>query len=274
MVAALQIQAPADQPIHIVQITDAHLGKLPGTALLGMDTDASLGHVLKQVKAGPRPAVLLCTGDLSNDGSAEAYQRFEKLAAEVGSPQVWLPGNHDERQWMEQVLGANSPLLSKIVELGNWVIVMLDSSVVGKVEGALSRAELAFLDQTLKHFAGRHILICVHHHVLPVSCAWLDHQRIANSNQLLMLLEHYPEVKAVVSGHVHQDFSAHYAQFQVITSPSTCIQFAANSDSFKIDADLCPGYRWFSLHSDGSFATGVERVQGVTFTLDLAASGY
>jgi Icc protein len=270
---ALQINHTSDEPIELIQITDAHLGLDAGTCLLGVDTDDSLDRVLAEVKMQSQNQLLLCTGDLSNDGSPEAYLRFKDKVDQLHTPHCWLPGNHDERAQMASVLGHDAPELTRKIEIGNWLIVMLDSSVLKRVEGELSSKEMAFLNTSLQEAGDRHVMICLHHHVLPVNCAWLDHQRVGNADQLLMLLEHYPQVKLVVSGHVHQDFSVQYAQFQLITSPSTCIQFAPLSHDFKVDL-INPGYRWFKLAADGGIETGVRRLQNFKLTIDTLAEGY
>ena len=49
---------------------------------------------------------------------------------------------------------------------------------------------------------------------------------------------------------------------KLMSSPSTCIQFAPLSKEFKIDA-LSPGYRWLELFDDGAISTGVQRLQGI-----------
>ncbi|MDH4040844.1 MAG: phosphodiesterase, partial [Gammaproteobacteria bacterium] len=55
--------------------------------------------------------------------------------------------------------------------------------------------------------------------------------------------------------------------------PSTCVQFAPGSAGFKADAES-PGYRWLDLHEDGSLHTGVSRVLGTSFKVDLDSGGY
>jgi len=37
---------------------------------------------------------------------------------------------------------------------------------------------------------------------------------------------------------------------------------------------LAPGYRWLTLHSDGSFETEVKRANEFEFELDLQSNGY
>lgn len=279
MELVLRIEHANNEPIDVIQITDTHLGQVPGTRLLGIDTDESLDCVLAQVKKRHQPSLYLCTGDLSNDGSSEAYQRFQSKISQLNTPNVWLPGNHDERRLMAGFLGDCAPELSRTIEVGNWLIIMLDSAVLGQVGGDVSDKEMTFLQQQLdqvaqsQHSENRHVMVCLHHHLISMNCAWLDQQLVANAEDLLALLSQYPQVKLVLSGHVHQDFHAKHNHFSFISTPSTCIQFAPNSDEFKLDMKN-PGYRVFKLYPDGRFETQVERLDAFELTLDTVATGY
>jgi 3',5'-cyclic-AMP phosphodiesterase len=61
---------------------------------------------------------------------------------------------------------------------------------------------------------------------------------------------------------------------KLMSSPSSCIQFAKNSACFKLDR-LNPGYRSLSLYPDGTIRTTVSRVTAVDFAINYdAAQGY
>jgi 3',5'-cyclic-AMP phosphodiesterase len=45
------------------------------------------------------------------------------------------------------------------------------------------------------------------------------------------------------------------------------------SVEFKVDT-TAPGYRWLRLHADGRLETGVSRVSGFGFEVDLSGEGY
>lgn len=260
-------------PLRLVQITDCHLGGEPGSRLLDVDTDRSLAAVVALVRQQqPRIDALLVTGDISDHGAASAYRRFF-ASTETLAPQTrWLPGNHDSAATMRTVLGADVRLERSLL-LGNWQIVMLDSAIPGEIGGRLDNDELAALRTSLQLEPQRHVLICVHHPVVPVGCAWIDPQMVSDAAEFWRLIESFPQVRAVLAGHVHQQFDTQRGAVRVLTSPSTCVQFAPNSRDFRVDV-AAPGYRWFDLHADGRIDTGVERVAGVEFQADLNAIGY
>lgn len=262
------------QSVQLVQITDTHLGRQPGSCLLGLDTDDSLQQVLQHIREhGETPDYLLASGDISNDGSVESLQRFRHLIADWADRSVWLPGNHDELTSM-QAVAAGQGLSQKALLLPHWQILLLNSQVPREVGGALAESELQWLAQQLSQQPDLATAIFLHHHVLPVNCDWLDQQRVANAEQLLRLLAQHPQVKLVCSGHVHQSSQQRRQGVDFLTSPSTCIQFAPNSEGFALDRTQ-PGYRRFQFHADGSYQSQVVRVDSVALTIDFAnTQGY
>jgi Icc protein len=261
--------------VRLIQLTDTHLCKSRGGTLLGMDTDHSLQAVIDLVKA-ERPDIdlLLGTGDLSDQGAENAYRRLQDYFAQLTEINCWLPGNHDDRANMVAV--ANRPLrLCQEIRAGHWQVIMLNSQVAGEVGGELGPQELARLDAALAAAAGAGLfsLVCLHHQPVEIGCEWLDEQMVADAPAFWAILDRYPAVRGVLWGHVHQQVDRRRGAVQLMASPSTCVQFAPNSVDFKADAAK-PGYRWLELHDNGILETGVSRVTGVSFTVDLDSDGY
>lgn len=259
--------------LRIVQITDIHLERETGGRLAGMDTDASFAHVLGLLDRLPlAPQLILATGDLANNGYPEAYRRVRDAFDARPVPWAWLPGNHDERESMERVLGDGAPM-ERVLLAGAWQVILLDSSVPGEVGGELGEEELARLDTLLAARPDRHALVCLHHQPVPVGCAWLDEQAIADADRFFEVLGRHPQVRAVLWGHVHQDYNAERAGLRLLASPSTCIQFAPQSAGFRLD-DRKPGLRVLDLQPDGSLRTEVLRIEGVELGFDRECTGY
>ena len=261
-------------PVRVIQLTDTHLGKNPGSTLLAMDTDHSLQAVIDLVKreCGTLDLVL-ATGDLSDMGAAEAYQRLLGYFAQLDTPCYWLPGNHDDQAAITAVIDPGS--LCPEIRVAGWQIVMLDSQVPREVGGQLGPAELARLAQMLAtaEQEGLYSLVCLHHQPVAIGSEWLDEQMVADSEEFFAILDRHPGVRGVLWGHVHQRVDRERNGVALMASPSTCVQFAPGSAGFKADK-LSPGYRWLELREDGSFGTGISRVEGVSFTVDLDSGGY
>ena len=97
------MHADHPRPVHVVQLTDAHLFADPAGSMLGLKTRESLGHGGPGAARAAAVDLLLCTGDLSQDASVASYEAFRELTAPFGVPSRWLPGNHDEARIMAEV---------------------------------------------------------------------------------------------------------------------------------------------------------------------------
>ena len=161
----------------------------------------------------------------------------------------------------------------RLVELGEWLLVLLDSSVPGQVYGQLAASELDFLEHVLESHPDKHIIVSLHHQVVPVGSEWIDQYVVRNSDALFTLVDEYPQVRLIVWGHVHQDFEMQRKGVTLVATPSTCVQFKPQCDDFTVDTQM-PGYRWFELNDDGTFATGIARVTDKQYVIDYKSAGY
>ncbi len=265
--------ASADSAITLVQLSDTHLRKEEEGVLLGMNTRQSLDAVLDLVFANhAAPDAVIASGDLAQDGSVEAYECFQKKMAAFSCPVYWFAGNHDNRDVM-QIVGARTNSLEKVIRIGRWQLIFLDSLVRGKVYGRLSDSELELLDRTLAASAGIPTLVSFHHHPVDIGCRWLDTIGLKNRAELFAILDNYPHVKVILWGHVHQEVDVMRNGVRLLATPSTCAQFLPGSDDFAIDT-AAPGYRWLKLLPDGGVETGVLRADHIEFKVDYSSKGY
>jgi len=262
------------QTKRFIQISDCHLGPLTSEALLGLNTDESLHDVLNLI-AEKETAFdyMVCTGDIASAGHESCYRRFVAIVRQYFSePLAWLPGNHDSADIMATV---ELPMMpeSRAIELGNWLVVLLDSVVPFKVHGNFEQAELDYLEQMLSTHPDKHIMVMLHHQPVPVGSKWIDQYIVQNADAFFAVIDRFPQVKAIVWGHVHQDFTSQRNGVELIATPSTCVQFKPLCDDFTVDT-LMPGYRWFDLGDDGSLSTGIARVTGKEYVIDYKSAGY
>lgn len=262
------------RPQRVVQISDSHLFASTDGRLLGLNTEDSLKLVLDRVaREQAHIDVILATGDLSQDGTTTAYRRFQQHIDRFQAPSYWLQGNHDLTEPMVNTLGGRSHLSPCLVEQGPWRIIMLNSSVEHQVPGCFQPSELAFLRESLEATRGHHVLICLHHHPLPMGCTWLDTQVVKNAADFWTVVDGFDHVRAILWGHVHQASDQERKGVRLMSVPSTCVQFKPKSHDFAVD-DVAPGYRWLDLYPDGRIETEVSRVEGVKFEVDFSVKGY
>lgn len=258
----------------MVQISDSHLFARVDAKLLGLNTEDSLRLVLESVaREHSRIDVILATGDISQDGSAAAYRRFQQYLERFKAPSYWLQGNHDLTDPIVNTMGGHSHLSPCLIAQGPWRIIMLNSSVEHEVSGFFQPSELVFLRAALEKTRGHHTMVCLHHQPVPMGCAWLDTQVVQNAADFWTVMDDFDHVRTVIWGHVHQESDQLRRGVRLMSVPSTCVQFKPKSEDFAVD-DLSPGYRWFDLYEDGRIETTVSRVQGVKFEVDFSVKGY
>jgi Icc protein len=256
-----QTLAAADPAVvRLVQFTDCHILAGAQDCLKGMNTRASFEAVCQAAMADPaRLDLVLATGDLSQDASPASYQYLAQRFGGLQLPMFWLPGNHDDSNAMREHLRGELIFAAKQVLIGNWLIVLLDSTIAGETGGYLGPEQIDFLQASLQAHPQRHALVCLHHQPLATDSEWIDRLGLQQSQTLIDALKLHDNVRAVLWGHVHQQAHQRRDGIEWMSTPSTCIQFKPGSKTFALD-DLPPGYRRLDLHTDGNIDTAVERL--------------
>jgi Icc protein len=175
-------------------------------------------------------------------------------------PVLCLPGNHDEPAAMRRELNRAPFVVGGCFDLGNWRIVLLDSSIPGSASGRLSPQTLAELEEALATAGNRHCVVCLHHHPVAMDSRWLDRVGLENSAEFLQTTDRHRNVKAIVWGHVHQSFEGLRKGVRLLATPSTCAQFVPHAADFAVDRQP-PAYRTLELRPDGSLITEVVWVE-------------
>lgn len=263
--------------LNIIQISDPHLYADPEKCLLGVNTRKSFSAVLDDIKYQIKadsfiPDVIVVTGDISQDYSPESYQFFATAMQQFKCPVYCLAGNHDEYEFMQRYLSAGNVSVEKSCQIENWKILFAHSQVEGKVYGAFSGSELAWIEQELEKTEHNAILF-THHHPVAMESKWLDNLAIENRLRFQKLAQKFNSLKACGFGHVHQDFHLKIDHIDYYAVPSTCIQFKPRSEDFAVD-DLLPGYRQWTLLPNGKIETQVLRVTDFEMTIDMESNGY
>ena len=247
------------EPLRLLQFSDTHLFANRDGEIKGVRSFDSLSQVLAHARSRHWSAeALLLTGDIVHDEPG-GYAHVKTLFGHLGKPVYCVPGNHDDAATMQAALGDAPFHIGGHVDLNNWRVVLLDSTVPGKAHGELSAQELIRLDTLLATAGERHVVICLHHHPVPMASRWLDEVRLLNAADFFAIADRSPNVRAICWGHVHQPFDVRRKGVRLLAVPSTCAQFAPNSDQFSTDQSL-PGYRRLALHDDGMIETDVVRV--------------
>jgi len=237
--------------IKLIQFSDSHIQAKEHKAF-----ERGLARCVAAIEKD-RPALVVATGDITDDGSLSGYAKFAELTQPIATKCWWSPGNHDCRKTMESFF--DGPL-QQVMHFGSWTLILLDSAVPGEIPGRIGERQLTWLSHILDRYSDRNIGLFSHHPPEAVGSEWIDSQCIRDAREFAQTIKGKKQIKFVANGHVHQEGDREFAGIPWYSTPATCRQFLVGSKDFAVDKDLSVGYRQFLLEDDGSFSTSVIRV--------------
>jgi Icc protein len=172
------------------------------------------------------------------------------------APVCALPGNHDDDLLMRQFFPQgpwNGPL---VLQVGAWQLILLKSSVAGRIGGSVAPDDLQRLRRRLDTGRKRPVLLALHHHPVAVGSPWIDRHMLQAPDALLQLVADHEQIRAVVWGHVHQAFASQLGQSRLLACPSTAANSLAGTARFVHDP-AGPACRWLLLDAQGNIETGL-----------------
>lgn len=247
----------------IVQISDCHLfTDIEGT-LGDVPTRPRLHRVIAEIEQRtPDFDLLVVTGDTAHDETASTY---DALAAELGH---WVerlrivPGNHDERTSLARhfpnACATVAERVTFLAETAGWLLVGLDSQRPGESAGFLGEPQREWLRATLEAKRDADTILFLHHPPIDVASPWLDAIALHDADALGSVLDGHPQVKLVLTGHVHQEASGSLGRARVLTTPAVAPQFRPHTQSLEIESGP-PAYRVIELSPGGEWSTTVVR---------------
>ena len=218
-----------------------------------INTNDTLLDVLAAVKE-ERPDLVIASGDLSDDGSKESYQRLQGYLSELDCGVYTIYGNHDNPANFDQYLIGGNVKKSKIF-CGDFVNLLFVNSFKENVHsGYITDDEFLQLEDSLKKYDN--CIVVVHHHFVPLKNIEphieniMDHYILENGQKLLDVLTHYKsKIKFCVTGHVHNFYQVEIGGVKIYCCPSTCAQFAKNIEHL-IEAKKKPSFLIYNFTND------------------------
>lgn len=208
-----------------LHITDLHL-TAPETddPHQHADTLAALERMIDIANTlSPRPDFVVASGDLTNLGDAASYRLLAQRMTRLQMPVLYALGNHDRREgffgaFADHAGAPAGPLDHDAVHAGLHVVV-LDSSVPGRVGGALDDDQMAGAAAMLARHPDLPKLVVVHHppRLDPTSpYAWETLGETDSARLAGLLAPH--RVMAVLSGHIHTNRVTLWHGIPVVTN--------------------------------------------------------
>lgn len=235
----------------LAQISDPHI---PGPGDELFEGSDPVGNLTKAIRhASRRSAAIVISGDcVARKGTENEYRGLSSVLDSAGATVSLCAGNHDESQRLQSLfsLPSRNGRLDYVTELPEGKLVVLDSSRLGREDGALDADQLEWLDSVLAD--GRPAVVAMHHPCFAIGGPALDSVRLDDESIVGLadvVARHH--VLAVVSGHAHMTISAPFAGTVAYICPSVAYEFAFSGRNLIYRPGL-PQYMEYSWGADGS----------------------
>ncbi|MGO2073748.1 MAG: metallophosphoesterase [Pseudoalteromonas sp.] len=229
--------------LRLAHITDCHLFAEQKECYFGVNTAVNFSRCLADIAKKNVDAIIF-GGDLTQDHSFNSYLVFAELIAKanLNCPVFWLPGNHDEIDYLNKISRGQIKCAKRLRSQG--AELLLVNSKSSTPAGWVNQKHLDEIANTLTSYKQPTLVFC-HHNPLPIS-GYLDKHMLENGPQLLNVLVNAGQVKALFHGHVHHQYQFDYRGLAVYATPASSIQFTKNTTQWQ-QSDLGPSYRLINL---------------------------
>ena len=208
----------------IAQMTDIHIGFAPHEKPEELNRQRFRATLARLLDAPNRPDMLVLTGDITDRGDEESYQRTAELLADCPFP-VWpMVGNHDTRAELLQAfpqVSAEDGFLQYVIEQDGLRILLLDTLEEGRHGGAFCERRKAWLEARLDEAPDTPALIFMHHPPAVSGIGWMDPgpdepwiRRVAAA------LSGREQVLAIHCGHLHRPLATTFGGMPLGVTPS------------------------------------------------------
>ena len=259
----------------IAQISDCHIRSGPSPFDGLVDSSETLRQVVSHLLNNRRkPDVILATGDLTESGTKEEYASLIDLLSPLNLPVLPIPGNHDECPQFKNSLkrylpeGLPETHCSYVNEDYPIRLIGLDTSLVGRHDGDFDDERFEWLEKKLLQASEAPTVIFTHFPPFSSGIHFMDVSGLRNSERFCSLVEKNPQIKLVISGHLHRPIATTIGTTAASVCPSTSHQLGLELDpahgSLVNEPPSYQLHRWDGLR----FTTHTAMVwEGKTFDL-------
>ncbi len=200
----------------LAHVSDLHIlppeAEAPGPGPTSIDVAEAIADDLKAIAEGLD--LVIIAGDLTERADAPSFATVERLFGRIGLPIFVVPGNHDGPSGMIDYMRTSTTLAdwdltNRVVEVGGFRFLGLNTCVEGRIQGALDDGALALVDREVGRDSDLPLVVVMHHPPLFLGLEQFDEFcDVDRGDEFLGLLAVAKAETLVFSGHVHRPYAA------------------------------------------------------------------
>lgn len=238
----------------LAQITDIHIGFESGNP--NEFNRLRLDQVMNRLTGGPNaPDVLLATGDLTDRGDLESYERLRDALAGVPFPVLPCVGNHDVRDHFTQVFPGfvdADGFIQYDRTYDDFRLIVIDTLEEGRHGGAFCEARADWLRDQLSLHLELPTYIVMHHPPFDSGIEWMTTDPMEPwVARFTDAIAGAPQLRGLICGHLHRSLTVQWQGLTVAVCSSTAPQVSL--DLRPIDSDR-PDNRPMIVAEDPAYA--------------------
>lgn len=232
----------------LIQFSDIHLTTEP-EVIYGRDPNVNFPLGLKHcMQFHSDAAGFFISGDLTEHGEVENYEKLEKHLASLDMPVGLTLGNHDVRENFAKVFPDridDCGFAQAVVPLPKGAAIMIDTLTTGSHYGSLCEKRARWLENALKQNKGP-LFLFMHHHPLPTHLPRMDTHMFRDGKRFAeVLTPHKQKIAHIFFGHIH-------------------IPMAGSFCGIPASSTRGPNQNGWPNHADGKVDRGSDVLQAYT----------
>ena len=211
----------------IIQFTDLHLRGDDKLSFGVADTVKLVGDTMKYFNEMPEedlPEFFVVTGDLADNGNLTAYHKIHEYLTQLPRPVYVLPGNHDNRANMKEILKEMCPVEEEMDPYICYSIddqpiraIIVDTMYESKHYGGLDEKVAQWLEKKLAEQPDKPTIVFTHHPPFITGMGKMD-EGFDNKERFAEVLNTHKDVK-LCCGHMHRPIMAQWKGTPLMTCP-------------------------------------------------------
>ena len=249
----------------LIHLTDIHI-TVEGEKILGKDPNTHFAEAIAHINKHQADADLaIITGDLTNWGEIEAYQRLQALLETLKMPTRLLIGNHDDRNNFRDVFHTvphdDNGFIQYAEDTSVGRFLYLDTNEPGTHAGHYGPERIGWLTSELDRAAGQPVYIFMHHPPMRVHSRPLDMIGLMDEALFRGVLEgHHDHIRHIFFGHCHLPLAGSYLGIPFSSLRGTNHQSWVDFDEPDLltSADLTPAYGVVIAHNESVVCHSID----------------